>query len=200
MSAVSRIGGPAVRRAHTGDEGATPRDRRRANRRRAPPADAPLGVWPEADFPRTRRRRCAATSPRVVEVLRRNEGERKEDAPNGFAPHHCPSSLSRRTIGGREAAGSNRPQASRRAEARLVGPSSFERARRPIPIEIDESALTEATTIGDVERLVQRGAAETERSTRYPYPRWAKDSRVVAQIFSSTRSCLPIIPYSAAGA
>ena len=37
-------------------------------------------------------------------------------------------------------------------------------------IELDEAAITEATTIADIERIVSRGKSET---TAYPYPRWA---------------------------
>ena len=37
-------------------------------------------------------------------------------------------------------------------------------------IELDEAAITEATTLGDIEQIVSRGKAET---VPYPYPRWA---------------------------
>ena len=37
-------------------------------------------------------------------------------------------------------------------------------------IELDEAAITEATTLGDIEHIVSRGKAE---SLPYPYPRWA---------------------------
>jgi long-chain acyl-CoA synthetase len=37
-------------------------------------------------------------------------------------------------------------------------------------IELDEAAITEATTLGDIERIVSRGKAE---SVPYPYPAWA---------------------------
>ncbi len=36
-------------------------------------------------------------------------------------------------------------------------------------IELDEAAITEATTIGDVERIVSQGKSE---AVAYPYPRW----------------------------
>ena len=38
-------------------------------------------------------------------------------------------------------------------------------------IEIDETAFTEATTLGDVERIVRRGSTEVAR--QYPYPTWS---------------------------
>ena len=41
-------------------------------------------------------------------------------------------------------------------------------------IEIDEAAITEATTIGDVERIVSQVTSE---AVAYPYPRWTCDSR-----------------------
>lgn len=44
-------------------------------------------------------------------------------------------------------------------------------------IEIDESAFTAATTLGDIERLVRHGGgvgAEADEASRYPYPRWAQ--------------------------
>jgi long-chain acyl-CoA synthetase len=37
-------------------------------------------------------------------------------------------------------------------------------------IELDEAAVTEATTIGDIEQIVKRGKSE---AVAYPYPRWA---------------------------
>lgn len=37
-------------------------------------------------------------------------------------------------------------------------------------IELDEAAITEATTLGDIEQIVSRGKSE---SRPYPYPRWA---------------------------
>jgi len=37
-------------------------------------------------------------------------------------------------------------------------------------IELDEAAITEATTLGDIEQIVSRGKSE---SVLYPYPRWA---------------------------
>jgi long-chain acyl-CoA synthetase len=37
-------------------------------------------------------------------------------------------------------------------------------------IELDEAAITEATTIADIERIVSRGKSE---AIAYPYPRWA---------------------------
>jgi long-chain acyl-CoA synthetase len=37
-------------------------------------------------------------------------------------------------------------------------------------IELDEAAITEATTIGDIERIVSQGKSE---AVAYPYPRWA---------------------------
>jgi long-chain acyl-CoA synthetase len=37
-------------------------------------------------------------------------------------------------------------------------------------IELDEAAITEATTIADIERIVSRGKSD---AAAYPYPRWA---------------------------
>jgi long-chain acyl-CoA synthetase len=37
-------------------------------------------------------------------------------------------------------------------------------------IELDEAAITEATTIADIEQIVSRGKSD---AVRYPYPRWA---------------------------
>ena len=37
-------------------------------------------------------------------------------------------------------------------------------------IELDEAAITEATTIADIEKIVSRGKSD---AVRYPYPRWA---------------------------
>jgi long-chain acyl-CoA synthetase len=41
-------------------------------------------------------------------------------------------------------------------------------------VELDEAAFTEATTLADIERIVQAGGTETDRSAQYPYPEWAQ--------------------------
>jgi long-chain acyl-CoA synthetase len=42
-------------------------------------------------------------------------------------------------------------------------------------LEIDEASFTAATTVGDIERIIQEGTrAEETDAARYPYPEWAQ--------------------------
>ncbi|HEX8559036.1 MAG TPA: AMP-binding protein [Pyrinomonadaceae bacterium] len=41
-------------------------------------------------------------------------------------------------------------------------------------IEIDEASFTDATTVGEVERIVSAGGARASDAARYPYPAWAQ--------------------------
>jgi len=41
-------------------------------------------------------------------------------------------------------------------------------------IEVDEASFTEATTVGDIERLVREGGRSGARAAQYPYPEWAQ--------------------------
>ena len=45
-------------------------------------------------------------------------------------------------------------------------------------IEIDEASFTAATTVGDVERIVNAGGARAEEAAQYPYPAWAQSTPV----------------------
>jgi 1-acyl-sn-glycerol-3-phosphate acyltransferase len=41
-------------------------------------------------------------------------------------------------------------------------------------IELDEAAFTNATTLGDVERMIREGAHDEGAAVQYPYPEWAR--------------------------
>ena len=45
-------------------------------------------------------------------------------------------------------------------------------------IEIDEASFTAATTVGDVERIVNAGGARAAEAAQYPYPSWAQAAPV----------------------
>jgi long-chain acyl-CoA synthetase len=41
-------------------------------------------------------------------------------------------------------------------------------------VEIDEASFTAATTLGDIERIVRSGGADSETAAQYPYPTWTQ--------------------------
>lgn len=113
-------------------------------------------VWPESDFPRTNGTR------KVI------KGQVAAALENTVAPLSLPV-LSR--ITGAEAACLDR-------SARLADDLKLDSLGRvellsaledQYQIELDEAAVTEATTIADIEEIVNRGKSET---VAYPYPRW----------------------------
>jgi long-chain acyl-CoA synthetase len=128
-------------------------------------------VWPKADFPRTTGTRKVIKG-QVAEAVKTMEGEKKQatvTAASAPAPLTLPV-ISR--IAGGQAAGLD-------LSANLANDLKLDSLGRvellsaledQYQIELDEAAITEATTIADVERIVSQGKAE---ATTYPYPRWA---------------------------
>jgi long-chain acyl-CoA synthetase len=114
-------------------------------------------VWPESDFPRT-------TGTRKI-----MKGQVAAALENTVAPLSLPV-LSR--IAGPEAARLDK-------SAKLADDLKLDSLGRvellsaledQYQIELDEAAVTEATTIADIEEIVNRGKSE---AVAYPYPRWA---------------------------
>jgi len=114
-------------------------------------------VWSKSDFPRTTGTRKVIKG-QVVAALE-----------NTVAPMSLPV-LSR--IVGAEAAHLNR-------SAKLSDDLKLDSLGRvellsaledQYQIEIDEAAITEATTVADIEQIVSRGKSE---AVAYPYPKWA---------------------------
>ena len=111
-------------------------------------------VWPKPDFPRTAGTRkvikgqvAAAVetpAPLSLPVLSRIAGASRFDASANLA-----NDLKLDSLG--------------RVELLSALEDQYQ-------IELDEAAITEATTIADIERIVSRGKSD---AVRYPYPRWA---------------------------
>jgi long-chain acyl-CoA synthetase len=114
-------------------------------------------VWPESDFPRT------ASTRKVI------KGQVVAALENTVAPLSLPV-LSR--IAGPEAA-QFEPSANLANDLKLDSLGRVEllsALEDQYQIEIDEAAITEATTVADIERIVSRGKSD---AIAYPYPRWA---------------------------
>ena len=112
-------------------------------------------VWPESDFPRT-------TGTRKV-----IKGKVAAALENTVAPLSLPV-LSRIT-----GAASLDKSAKLAEDLKLDSLGRVEllsALEDQYQIELDEAAVTEATTIADIEEIVSRGKSE---AVAYPYPRWA---------------------------
>ena len=126
-------------------------------------------VWPKADFPRTPgtrkviKREVAGAVKTLLPEKQTSATVEREPAPLTLPV------LSR--IAGAEATSLD-------ASAKLADDLKLDSLGRVellsaledhYQIELDEAAITEATTIGDVEQIVSRQKSE---ATAYPYPRW----------------------------
>src|SRR5215212_7605661 len=125
-------------------------------------------VWPKADFPRTTGTRKVIKG-QVAEAVKTMLPEEQSKAPAERAP------LSVSVISRIAGAHANELDLS----AKLADDLKLDSLGRvellsaledQYQVELDEAAITEATTIGDVERIISQGKSE---ATRYPYPRWA---------------------------
>lgn len=127
-------------------------------------------VWPKADFPRTTgtRKVMKGQLAEAVQSMIGNE-QKTASAGNGAAPLSLPV-LSR--IAGTQPNGLS-------LSASLSGDLKLDSLGRvellsaledQYQIELDEAAITEATTVADVERIVSEGRSA---AVAYPYPRWA---------------------------
>lgn len=127
-------------------------------------------VWPRTDFPRTVGTRKVIKG-QVAEAVRPMLAARQSlvAAQNGPAPLSLPV-ITR--IAGAQAAHLD-------LSANLADDLKLDSLGRvellsaledQYQIELDEAAITEATTIGDVERIVSQTKSE---AVAYPYPKWA---------------------------
>ncbi|HEV2707317.1 MAG TPA: AMP-binding protein [Pyrinomonadaceae bacterium] len=144
-------------------------------------------VWPEADFPRTPTHKV-----RKREIVDRLKAEAARAPSNGgggksFAATSAPSllpslipALAARVGGATETrldASSNLATDLKLDSLGRVELLSALEDR--YQIEIDEAAFTAATTLGDIEKIVQEGTTEQEATTRaYPYPSWTQSAPV----------------------
>jgi long-chain acyl-CoA synthetase len=124
-------------------------------------------VWPEPDFPRTPTQKVLRR--RVAEVLKARLSGGSSAASNG-------SQALLETIG--RLTGNARtelsPQAGLATDLKLDSLGRIEllsAIEDRYRIEIDEAAFTAATTVGDIERMIQEGAQG--EAPPYPYPEWA---------------------------
>lgn len=123
-------------------------------------------VWPEEDFPRT-----PLHKPRLQPILERARQHLLQGSWEPPASGSLEELIARIT-------GRTPPRLS--PEVRLATDldlSSIERVEllgaleERFQLDLDESRFTEATTIGDLERMVREPEL---RRPRYPYPRWAQ--------------------------
>jgi long-chain acyl-CoA synthetase len=129
-------------------------------------------VWPKADFPRTTgtRKVMKGKIAEAVKAMREQQQPQQTQATEGaVAPLTLPV-LSR--IAGAQAV-------SLASSANLADDLKLDSLGRvellsaledQYQIELDEAAITQATTISDVEQIVSQGKSE---AIAYPYPRWA---------------------------
>jgi long-chain acyl-CoA synthetase len=128
-------------------------------------------IWPKADFPRTIGTRKVIKGDLAKAVM-----SLLPEAPRSIAPSdNAPAPLSLPVINrlaGRNATGLG-------LSAKLADDLKLDSLGRvellsaledQYQIELDEAAITEATTVADVERIVSQGMSD---AVGYPYPRWA---------------------------
>jgi long-chain acyl-CoA synthetase len=127
-------------------------------------------VWPGSDFPRTTGTRKVIKG-KVAEAVKTLLSNNSQPALTNqqIAPLSLPV-ISR--IAGPQTAHLT-PSASLADDLKLDSLGRVEllsALEDQYQIELDEAAITEATTIADIEQIVSRGKSE---AVSYPYPRWA---------------------------
>src|SRR6185437_4320529 len=125
-------------------------------------------VWPASDFPRTSGTRKVIKN-QIADAVQTMANEPSTSGSNVNAPLSLPV-ISRIT---------HVEPAALSASANLADDLKLDSLGRvellsaledQYQIELDEAAITEATTIADIERIVSHGQSE---AVAYPYPRWA---------------------------
>jgi long-chain acyl-CoA synthetase len=129
-------------------------------------------VWAESDFPRTATQKVR--KPVVADAVRaRHPGELNGRATSGALAE----TLAR--VGVAELAAGRKldPSATLEADLKLDSLGRVEllsALEDRYQIEIDEAAFTEATTVGDIERVVRQSAREDAGAQPYPQTRWSQ--------------------------
>lgn len=126
-------------------------------------------IWPEEDFPRT------ATQKVRKRLIAETVTARMKDASQDGTPSSNPLANIVARISGEQLAEID-PDAKLSTDLKLdsLGRVEFLSALEDrYQVEIDEAAFTEATTLGDVERMIREGRME-ESAAPYPFPRWAR--------------------------
>ena len=126
-------------------------------------------VWPKSDFPRTpgTRKIIKNQIASMVQTLLKSSSSATSD--NDLAPLSLPviSRIARVEPAALSASANLADDLKLDSLGRVELLSALEDQYQ---IELDEAAITEATTIADIERIVSRGKSE---AIAYPYPRWA---------------------------
>jgi long-chain acyl-CoA synthetase len=126
-------------------------------------------VWPTSDFPRTTGTRKVIKG-QVAEGVKTMQTE-KQTAPVTAASAPLTLPVINRIAGAQSASLDLSANLADDLKLDSLGRVELLSALEDqYQIELDEAAITQATTIGDVERIVSQGASE---ATTYPYPRWA---------------------------
>ena len=129
-------------------------------------------VWPKSDFPRTTgtRKVIKGQVAEAVKTMLSNNSGTPASTNQQIAPLSLPV-INR--IAGSQAAAQLTSSSSLSDDLKLDSLGRVEllsALEDQYQIELDEAAITEATTIGDIEQIVSRGKSE---AVSYPYPRWA---------------------------
>ena len=127
-------------------------------------------VWPNSDFPRTPGTRKIIKG-QIAEAVKTmiTGASRAGEHPTDVAPLSLPviSRITRVEPAALNASASLADDLKLDSLGRVELLSALEDQYQ---IELDEAAITEATTIADIERIVSRGKSE---AVAYPYPHWA---------------------------
>jgi long-chain acyl-CoA synthetase len=133
-------------------------------------------IWPDMDFPRT------PTTQKVLKraVLERMKEERSNatSEPSSFIHHTSSFMQAVAGISGQSVDQLN-PSANLTTDLKLDSLGRVEllsALEERFQVELDETAFTAATTLGDIENMIAKGE-QTDESLRggagYPYPEWA---------------------------
>jgi long-chain acyl-CoA synthetase len=128
-------------------------------------------VWPNADFPRTTGTRKVIKAQVAEAVKTMLPSEQSKPAAAELAPALLTLPVISRIAGAQAAA--LEPSAKLSDDLKLDSLGRVEllsALEDQYQIELDEAAITEATTIDDIERIVSQRKSE---AIAYPYPRWA---------------------------
>lgn len=125
-------------------------------------------VWPESDFPRTatqkvRKHEVAAKARVEADDGRIKDGEAKA---HNFTPHPLSFIPALKQVD---------PSMNLTTDLKLDSLGRVElmsALEQRYQVDIDEAAFTAATTVGDIEKIINEGA--TQGVSQYPYTRWAQ--------------------------
>ena len=137
-------------------------------------------VWPDADFPRTPTQKVRKRDilERLGPGLAQQNGHTNGNTLNASLSSLI-ASLAARAGGG--AGATLAPSASLSTDLKLDSLGRVElmsALEDRYQIEIDEASFTAATTVADVERIVNEGGGLSEESAQYPYPAWTQAAPV----------------------